>query len=602
MHKYRPQLKFLAVLLLFSGYGISILAQHQSHDRDALLEVQQAFVRGDVDVNQAALQQFRLIFEPEASGIKHQKCATPAFIFLKNHRDELSPQTLQKINALVKSNTRSAADMQHNYISPSGKFDIYYDTSGPDAVPTDDLNNNGIPDYVEKAAFAADSSYRHQVLALGFTNPIPSGSTYEIILQHDVAGYYGRTNPAGDEPAGTNIYVENDFEGFRSNTHPEGDAIGALYATIAHEFKHAIQYRQHQWRGPAGRANWREMDATLMEEVVFDDVNDYYNYIKRTFTGKEPNFSSLFYNPARSVPVAYNYVSWMIYYSEMLGNEFWVDVWDLIEADNTKGIDEAMIETLPFYGSNFDTDFVRNHLWHFASGANAPATNYGFDEKSAYPTPNTDNALASAPSEEIPVQDVNKLAARYYEIIPAANDRGYVNLAVEFDSTTAGIGALLYLKNGEVVETADAGRNKGQVYLPTNVLWEEVVRMGIVIANFSLTDTTRNLSLLVGSNQFSFKITDPNYVELPDQIAISQNYPNPFNPRTNIEFELPQSAFVKLDVFDVTGQKVQTLINRYLQVGGHQEVFDGSGLSSGVYFYRLRIDNQVYIKKMTLIK
>ena len=81
MHKYRAQLKILVALLFLSSLGLSALAQHQPHGRVALLEIQQAYVRGDMDVNEAALQQFRLIFEPDASAEKHQKCATPAFMF-----------------------------------------------------------------------------------------------------------------------------------------------------------------------------------------------------------------------------------------------------------------------------------------------------------------------------------------------------------------------------------------------------------------------------------------------------------------------------------------------------------------------------------------
>ncbi|SMO69824.1 T9SS type A sorting domain-containing protein [Gracilimonas mengyeensis] len=606
MHTYRPQLTFLAALFLFSSFGIPALAQHQSHDHHDLLEIQQAFVRGEMDVNEAALRQFRLIFEADAYTDNHQKCATPAFIFLKNHRNELSSQTLQKIDSLAKTKARADVTMQHSYISPSGKFEIHYDSSGPDAVPAEDLNNNGLPDYVEKTAFSADSSYRHEVLTLGFSDPIPEGFQYDVYLQN--MGFYGVTSegdsnfPCNTDNVETCIYIENDFVGFPANTHPEGHAIGALYATMAHEFKHAIQYQQNRWGLPIRSNDWIEMDATLMEEVVFDDVNDYYNYIKRTLDGQEPNLESLFYNPARSAPVAYNYVSWMIYYSEVFGNEFWVDVWDLIEENNLIGIDEAMIQTLPFYGADFGQELVRNHLWHFASGENAPTSNYGFEEKSDYPTPNLDESLIGTPSEQISIDDINELAARYIEVVPEPNDRGYVNLAVDFDSTQIGLGALIYLKTGEVLERAAAGRDKPQVYLPNDIVWEDVERVGIVITNFDLSEATRNLSLSVGSSDYTIEIRDPDYLDLPEEIAVYQNYPNPFNPRTTIAFDLNEPARVNLEVYDITGRKVKSLLNRFLQVGRYEEEFDGSGLSSGVYLYRLKIGNKVHVKKMTLIK
>lgn len=89
---------------------------------------------------------------------------------------------------------------------------------------------------------------------------------------------------------------------------------------------------------------------------------------------------------------------------------------------------------------------------------------------------------------------------------------------------------------------------------------------------------------------------------VPQQYTLKQNFPNPFNPSTHITFELPQSEKVKLEVFDVKGQKVITLAEGQLDEGAYEVVFDGNGLSSGVYFYRLEAGNFVQTKRMLLIK
>ena len=94
---------------------------------------------------------------------------------------------------------------------------------------------------------------------------------------------------------------------------------------------------------------------------------------------------------------------------------------------------------------------------------------------------------------------------------------------------------------------------------------------------------------------------------LPTDFALSQNYPNPFNPTTNFELSLPTATAVRLDVFNVLGQKVRTLVDEYLPAGVHVVTFDGTNgegaaLSSGVYFYRVTTDSYAATRKMVLVK
>ena len=90
--------------------------------------------------------------------------------------------------------------------------------------------------------------------------------------------------------------------------------------------------------------------------------------------------------------------------------------------------------------------------------------------------------------------------------------------------------------------------------------------------------------------------------DLPTQFSLSQNYPNPFNPSTQIEFSLPESVWVKLSVYTITGQLVSTLVNETLSVGTHSVSFDGGSYPSGVYLYRLQTPSFTQSKMMNLIK
>jgi hypothetical protein len=89
---------------------------------------------------------------------------------------------------------------------------------------------------------------------------------------------------------------------------------------------------------------------------------------------------------------------------------------------------------------------------------------------------------------------------------------------------------------------------------------------------------------------------------VPMVYTLGQNHPNPFNPITTIEFTLPDAASVDLEMFDVLGRRVATLVRERLDPGRHAVVVDAHGLTSGMYFYRLRANDFTRIRKMLLVK
>ncbi len=101
----------------------------------------------------------------------------------------------------------------------------------------------------------------------------------------------------------------------------------------------------------------------------------------------------------------------------------------------------------------------------------------------------------------------------------------------------------------------------------------------------------------------SFKYSDIVEVDVaPSKFSLSQNYPNPFNPMTIISYQLPINSFVTINVYNVLGNEVATLVSERKSAGKYEVNFDASNLGSGVYFYTLRAENFSQTRKMVLLK
>ena len=112
-----------------------------------------------------------------------------------------------------------------------------------------------------------------------------------------------------------------------------------------------------------------------------------------------------------------------------------------------------------------------------------------------------------------------------------------------------------------------------------------------------------NFTGTVRVNEYSKISMEPYNLDIiPKVFELYQNYPNPFNPNTQIDFSLPETANVQLQIYNVLGQKVQTLKNERMAAGYYSVTFNANNLSSGVYIYQLRMGNKVITKRMLLLK
>jgi len=83
---------------------------------------------------------------------------------------------------------------------------------------------------------------------------------------------------------------------------------------------------------------------------------------------------------------------------------------------------------------------------------------------------------------------------------------------------------------------------------------------------------------------------------------LEQNYPNPFNPVTNIKFKITEFGFVTLKIYDLLGKEVAIVVNEKLALGSYTRQWNASSFPSGMYYYRLQINNYTETKKLLLLK
>jgi hypothetical protein len=154
---------------------------------------------------------------------------------------------------------------------------------------------------------------------------------------------------------------------------------------------------------------------------------------------------------------------------------------------------------------------------------------------------------------------------------------------------------------------------EGQTFLGTGTVQTDASGNGAfnvtlevpVAAGRAITATATNY--LYSTSEFSAPIlvTSTGITEkgtLPTETVLMQNYPNPFNPTTTITYELPRPSKVKLSVYDMLGREVSVLVNERRDAGVHEVKFEASGLSSGVYLYRIQAGDVVQSKTLVLLK
>ena len=215
-----------------------------------------------------------------------------------------------------------------------------------------------------------------EVGQLGYTAPeIPNGAQARYPVTYQAQDAYGYCVVLSGQQ--TQIVLNPAYAGFPLNDDPDGDVLGAMRITVAHELKHAIQRMYTPWsEGP-----WLELDATWVEDVVFDAVNDYVHFVRLPGSPFTSPQTSLIQGTGGS----YEDCSWETYQSQTLGNDHLRRFWERRRVNRSEPVISTYERNFLTSGTTFDAAWGEYVAWNFASGEHA-GPGFGYEEAASYPT------------------------------------------------------------------------------------------------------------------------------------------------------------------------------------------------------------------------
>ena len=474
----------------------------------------------------------------------------------------------------------SRSTLPEEFVSQTGLFRIHYTNQGRNAVPQDDSDASGIPDYVELAATAFDSAYTVEVLEFGF-DPPPSdnnvdGPEWDVYLQN--MWQYGSTTPETKLSSSPDVWtgylnVENDYA---ESFYTKGN--NGLRVTAAHEFMHMI-HLGYNLRDDNGYVDQflMEMSSTWMEDAVYDNVNDYYQYLgvpymytgNGVFDGGNMPFDTFNGWYEYGMSIWFHYLD-KRFESQLAKGEIMKRVWEaLVDVPALEALDRVLYQL----NSSFQEELATFYAWNYRTGSRADTDLY-YPEGNAYPEMVLDGQYAFSVDTTIN-EAINPTAARYFHFTQERDGNSFVLIPVNLKWNEADTlnSVVLAIVNGESRENYTA--------VSESVLVRLVTDEGFHCSAFSETNQGFEYIPSVQISNFS-----------KDDLPAS--YPNPFlvhqHSAVSFPFYLTEPGFISLGIFTAAGYPVYHY-DIYMDRAGIQNLKwnglndAGNLVAGGIYLY-----------------
>ncbi len=497
------------------------------------------------------------------------KCAFQHQVFLQTQWQNLPSSELKQ---MAKKLLLQKPKRQFKMVSPSGHFTLHYDLTGIHAVPPKDSLGNGIPDYIDSAAAILDHVWQVEIDQMGFRPPPDSTGnpvqSYPVYFSSMV--YYGLTNFDINEDIpslpGQNYVSYLELHKNYQDSRFASKGLKGLKVTAAHEFHHAIQLGyQFRWHYENGYAVYPdlfflEMSSTFMEDYVYDDINDYVQYVNRLI----PNLEQKSFDAADG-NTEYANCLFLHLLTQKFGASIFLNIWENIISYPAL---EAIDLTLQDYQSSFAEMYNQYAGWFYFTGDNSRSGSF-FKDASLF------RQLYVTHYDKWLEDPLPSLHMRFNLL---SLEKSGVYLA-QMSSNQAG-GKLNHIPNGEkVLNPVDF--KKSQIFSQ-----QSDQPLVVVITN----STEHNLTHL----QYHIKLAPISVKNNP--IKISTHGEN------GVTFlYLPDNA--QLIIFNLLGQKIISLhTNHGSQILWNLKNSQGRTVPSGIYFYRVKAKGLNFTGKITVVR
>ncbi|MEN8193900.1 MAG: MXAN_6640 family putative metalloprotease [Bacteroidota bacterium] len=510
-------------------------------------------------------------------------------------------QTKARFNQFNTSQQKVIAEIlsrpvrQKSVVSSSGIFRIHYDTDGIHAPNYFSGSANNIQLSLDSLIIALDSSYNFEINILGYIPPPDDegdggDNLYDIYISSLGSGFYGYTEyekRTEDNRYKSYIVIDN-----KMNVPTPG--INGARVTAAHEFHHAIQVGSY--RPPlTGDVYYHEITSTSMEEFVYDNINDYYNYLPIYFRNPERRFT---YSNGNT---GYDRVIWNIYLKEKFekegndpnkGLEIIKKSWEIMRNYNRTAI-EAISLALVENGLNMKSSYNDFGVWCYFTNYRAQNGKY-FSEASEYEPliKPIQNPIKYQPSKESYIMNIQPLANNY----------------MIFDLSYSGINDTLIsiVTNGDI-ESSHQDPFPSIQYTYSLMTNNEDGAIHIVNEYYSKIESNSN-EYLVESDIFNDQvvkgatITKSNFVYPQPYI-----YDKQYTVQSSLSIPVKNSLIPRANLY-IYSISMDLVFSERLAIESNERVVKWNGLdkygnklSSGIYIYVTETDGQILKGKLAII-
>lgn len=578
-----------------------------------LMEASFAKLPGNID------QSIEIIIQ-SFSGNGQERCITPHLRNVSLYGNQLNAEQQLRLKQVgfefdgpiaTRSSEERVESEGLDQILDNGYFRFHYTTTGTHAVADTDTNNNSVPDYIDNMVNVFSYVTSIQLDSFLYAEPpsdnwYPANSDnggsnhYDIYirnLQSNVYGYVSPENFAQAEGFGDNentsateLNALNSYMALRNNYNGfPGTDEESIKVTAAHEYHHAIQSGYDGFE-----AQWlMEATAVAMEEQVYDEINDCYQYLPSWFS--EPH-------KALDHQSDHWYGSFIYpqYIYEHLGGYLTLrKIWQKSILNDSYYGDyshRAISLALSSEGSSFSDALNKMVVANRIMSSNSNAGLFSYQEAESYPvngpTTFTEVTYTAGTDQTVTSTNLNRFASQYTRL--NSSDPVITSL-----TNNSGPGSDLNMH--AIISYED---NSWTVYSGNQINIDPTDAASVYLAVVS-QDTSGN------NWDYQIDITDGELVvenhALPTFITVSQNYPNPFNPSTSFNVEIPSQQHLSINIISINGKHIRQIANKHYLPGSLTFHWDGRTktgrhASSGQYFIVVKGSNFQRWLNITLLK